>query len=112
MKVEIIPPKTWWARAHYKLVEDFEILGHIIPAGFVCDGATTPRILWTFFPPISDYVEAAFLHDFLLRKGYRDLAHDEFYKALIHLGINKTRAWLMYRSVQIYWDVKTFLPSE
>lgn len=109
IKAEIIPPNEHLKRTHYRLLEDLKVLDHIIPAGFISDGATTPRILWAIFPPIADYAEAAFLHDFLLEDGHRAFAHDEFYRALKALGIGKTRSWLMYRGVQIYWDVKTFL---
>ena len=109
MIVRILPPIKFWGRTHYELQEDFEILSHTIPKGFISDGATTPRILWSIFPPVSKYVSAAFLHDYLLKKGHNGYAHDEFYKALKILGVNQFRAWIMYRSVQVYWDVKELI---
>jgi hypothetical protein len=45
--------------------------GHVIriPAGFVCDGASVPRMVWLAVAP-SDLSEAAWgLHDYLYRMG-------------------------------------------
>lgn len=42
-----------------------------IPAGFETDGASVPRLLWMFFPPLGgDYDEAAVLHDYLYRTAF------------------------------------------
>ena len=41
-----------------------------VPAGFVSDLASVPRIFWPFLPPDGDYSQAAVLHDWLcIRKG-------------------------------------------
>lgn len=38
----------------------------IVPAGFLTDGASVPRILWWLLPPWSAYSQAAAVHDYLL----------------------------------------------
>lgn len=38
----------------------------VVPAGFVCDGASVPRFLWWLYPPFGEaYEPAAWLHDWL-----------------------------------------------
>lgn len=37
----------------------------IIPAGFICDGASVPKILWHFMLPDGLHRAAALVHDFL-----------------------------------------------
>jgi len=36
-----------------------------VPAGFLTDGATIPRLLWWLLPPWDTYSQAAALHDYL-----------------------------------------------
>lgn len=36
-----------------------------VPRGFLTDGASVPRILWSILPPWGDYGQAAVLHDWL-----------------------------------------------
>ena len=36
-----------------------------IPAGFVTDLASIPRLVWSFYPPDGPWVKAAVVHDFL-----------------------------------------------
>jgi hypothetical protein len=36
-----------------------------VPAGFVTDLASVPRIVWSFYPPDGPWVKAAVIHDFL-----------------------------------------------
>ncbi|EOD5071623.1 TPA: DUF1353 domain-containing protein [Salmonella enterica subsp. enterica serovar Enteritidis] len=36
-----------------------------VPAGFVTDLATVPRIFWTLLPPDGKYTKAAIIHDYL-----------------------------------------------
>jgi hypothetical protein len=36
-----------------------------VPAGFVTDLASIPRLVWTFYPPDGPWVKAAIVHDFL-----------------------------------------------
>ena len=36
-----------------------------VPAGFVTDLASIPRLVWSFYPPDGPWVKAAIIHDFL-----------------------------------------------
>lgn len=63
----------------------------VVPAGFVSNGTSVPRILWSIFPPHDYYVKAAILHDYLYNKGIgtRKEADLVFYEALGVLGMPK-----------------------
>ncbi|WP_404417854.1 DUF1353 domain-containing protein [Brevundimonas vesicularis] len=37
----------------------------IVPAGFVTDLTSIPRLVWSFYPPDGPWVKAAIVHDFL-----------------------------------------------
>ena|GEM_PF-719504 len=37
----------------------------VVPAGFVTDLASIPRLVWSFYPPDGPWVKAAIIHDFL-----------------------------------------------
>lgn len=36
-----------------------------VPAGFVTDLTSVPRLVWSFYPPDGPWVKAAVIHDFL-----------------------------------------------
>lgn len=36
-----------------------------VPRGFISDGASVPRLLWSWIPPLGRYGQAAVLHDYL-----------------------------------------------
>jgi hypothetical protein len=40
-----------------------------VPAGFITDFASIPRVLWSFIPPTGFYGKAAVIHDFLYING-------------------------------------------
>jgi hypothetical protein len=40
-----------------------------VPAGFITDFASIPRVLWSFIPPTGFYGKAAVIHDFLYLNG-------------------------------------------
>lgn len=86
-----------------------------VPAGFVTDGATVPRMFWSIFPPWGIYGQAAVLHDFLCtnRKLTKNGDSDDldvtqaesdkiFYKAM---KVLKTPLWkraVIYASVRVW----------
>lgn len=47
----------------YKLDADFKVGPWTVPAGYVTDLASSPRIFWVFIPPTGAYEIAAVLHD-------------------------------------------------
>jgi len=54
-------------RIYHKLPNSENI---VIPIGFKTDLATAPTILWGFFPPYSDFLPAAIVHDWLYANKY------------------------------------------
>lgn len=102
MKVRIILPKTWLEKTRYEFLEPVNICGHIIPKGFITDGATVPRFFWPLFPPVGRYFLAAALHDYLLTRFGRKYSDREFLKAMVALSISACIRWTMYGAVRLY----------
>lgn len=82
--------------------------GHIcttVPAGFVTDGASVPRILWPIFNPFGEYFRAAVMHDFLYSTAgdcSRFLADSLFREAMKELGVPIWRRVVMYYAVRAF----------
>lgn len=92
---------------HRKLINDVIIqLGtvpYLIPAGFVTDGASVPRILWNIIPPFGQYNKAALLHDHLYKtqKYPRNVADQLFLDAMAALKVPRMERAAMYSGVRI-----------
>lgn len=80
-----------------------------VPAGFKTDGASIPRVLqpitggrWT-----RDYIRAAVVHDYFIRKWYKfpSAVHRVFYDALLASGTDAARARQMYVAVDTFGPV-------
>jgi len=99
----------------FKLLEPFEY--HIgeypatdpkkiirVPAGYITDFASIPRIFWSIVSPCDEYAKAAVIHDWLHVKGYftkeeTDLIFDEA------MGVLEVPDWkrrLVYNSVKYF----------
>lgn len=52
--------------APFVYIDDEKGLEIIISTGFVCDLNSTPRLIWTYFPP-TQYLHAGLVHDYLYR---------------------------------------------
>lgn len=78
----------------------------VVPAGFICDGASIPRALWTVIAP-SDLSECAWLlHDWLYRYGAsegwtRKEADRLFYRINREQKESRFKSWLAYRGVRL-----------
>jgi hypothetical protein len=87
---------------------------HVIPAGFVTDGASVPRGLWNLFPPFGRYFKAALLHDWLYQYGTMTRAQADlvFLTAMKELGVGLLTRWAMYAGVRVggwpAWDKYQF----
>lgn len=104
--VTIILPTSSRDWPLYVLLNDMEFFGYTVPAGFVTDGATVPRIAWAMLPPVHEYFPSAVLHDWMIETGYpRKLSDRVFRDSMISLGVNKYRARLMYAAVRSYAKV-------
>lgn len=99
MKVEIIITN----KVRFKLLEDYMVMGYVIPAGYSTDFASVPKSLWNILPPIGKHNEAALLHDWLYdnRIGTRKDADKLFLRSMRINGVRWISAQLMYLGVRI-----------
>ncbi len=99
------------------LIWDCDYLGSglqaIVPAGFITDGASVPRILWALMPAWGDKgTRAAMVHDYLLERlrlgepvagmDTREAIDWQFYLMLRALKVPEWRARACYWGVAIY----------
>ncbi len=73
-----------------------------IPAGFLTDFASVPRLFWNILPPNGPYGKAAVVHDYLYRtKGVATKAEADavFLEAMKALGVGWFTRYSMYRAV-------------
>ncbi|MCX6997812.1 MAG: DUF1353 domain-containing protein [Kiritimatiellaeota bacterium] len=84
-----------------------------VPAGFVTDFASIPRIFWPLVPPLGRYNRATVLHDWLYRQaqapttpgGWRNIARAEADRllraAMGDCGVPWLTRWLIYLGVRL-----------
>ena len=98
IKVEPVPE-----RGTYKLLESVIIEGVKIPKGFEWNGASIPNVAQPLVgsPFDSDLMAPSLTHDYCYQTGCipRAEADKLFRKLLIHNGVSKQRAKLMYKAV-------------
>lgn len=76
-----------------------------IPAGFLTDFASVPRLLWNVMPPTGMYGKAAVIHDYLYRTpqmATRAEADNVFKEAMQALGVGWWTRQVMYRGVRLF----------
>jgi hypothetical protein len=81
--------------------------GVTIPAGFMWDGASVPRVFWFIMPKFGENSVAFLMHDFLYSRyaphSLSRLEADQILREdLIQLGVGKVRAALVYRTVRLF----------
>jgi len=96
----------------WELVEEFDYYTDVfkerliikVPKGFVTDFASTPRVLWSVFPPWGRYGKAAVLHDYLYQTAMFDRKTCDliFKEAMDVLGVGKIKRELMYLAVRLF----------
>jgi len=97
----------------WKVIRTFQYdVGHLgsgntitIPAGFITDFASSPRIFWPIVSPWGKWGKAAIIHDYLYqnqRVKDRMLADSIFLEAMIVLGVVPWRRQLMYWGVRLF----------
>jgi len=97
----MVLPQHSFERPKFILRRHLYVLEFVVPAGFVTDAATTPRLLWPLFPPVGKWTESAILHDYLLTKKDRDYADRQFFRALReHDHVHVVPARLMWLAVR------------
>lgn len=88
-------------------------LGRIsVPAGYILDGASVPRLLWSIYPPDGLYRAAVTLHDLLYDHtgfipGYttgftRKQADWLLYWACVEAKVKERDAKIMYAAVRVF----------
>lgn len=75
-----------------------------VPAGYITDLASVPRVLWNVFPPHGKYAKAAIVHDYLYSNaiGSKLWADKVFLEAMAVLGVPRWRRWIMYFAVRLF----------
>jgi len=76
-----------------------------IPAGFIFDGASLPKPVWSIVgSPVGIYLFAALVHDMLYcsRALNRHEADHIFYDLLLRLGVPKIKASIFFNSVRLF----------
>lgn len=86
-------------------VSDKNILSpeYVVPAGFVTDCASVPRVFWVLFPPWGRYSRAAVLHDYLYRtpnKAQRKEADRLFRYVMKQSGVKMSVRNIFYVGVR------------
>lgn len=94
----------------WKLMEEFRY--HIgeypsrdiitVPAGFITDFASIPRVFWRILPPWGRYGKAAVVHDYLCvyRTRPSKETHNIFLEAMEVLEVAKWKRLIMYAGVK------------
>lgn len=94
----------------YQVAQDWRCYGLVVPAGFMCDGASIPRILWVFRPPDGLHRAGDVWHDWGYanrgrRYPYPDLSRAQvdrgFREIMILSGVKPWVAWIMWAAVRV-----------
>jgi hypothetical protein len=95
----------WWLTESPFVVES-KVAGIIeIPAGFMFNGNSVPRLSWIISPP-SDWLEAGALHDYLYHYGNDKELADKVYKEVLEaLGMGKLRRNFRYFGLKLFGGI-------
>lgn len=100
-------------RDEWELLEDFHVMGYVVPKGFITDGASVPRIFWWFARPSGEIFEAAILHDYLYSgkdclSGNRSQADNMFLSTMGMYNVETIKSHLIFLAVRMFgwyrWD--------
>ncbi|MBC6572515.1 DUF1353 domain-containing protein [Escherichia coli] len=75
-----------------------------VPAGFITDLASVPRIFWVLLPPDGRYAKAAIIHDYLYDNALRTKKEADriFLEGMKVLGVPKWKRLVMYCAVRLF----------
>ncbi|WP_080206390.1 DUF1353 domain-containing protein [Salmonella enterica] len=75
-----------------------------VPAGFITDLATIPRIFWILLPPDGKYAKAAIIHDYMYATALRTKREADliFLDGMTVLGVPRWKRTIMYYAVRIF----------
>jgi hypothetical protein len=97
----------------FALIKPFRYISSIgtihVPAGFLTDGASVPRVFWSIFDPFGPYFHAALVHDFLYSRQSserydldRAEADEIFKEAMFNIGIGWATRETIYHAVRLF----------
>ena len=78
-----------------------------IPEGFIWDGASLPRAVWSIIgsPFVGKYQKASLIHDYMCNNKSEytlKYANKVFYTTMIAYGVNKSKAKIMTTCVNLF----------
>ncbi|EDN0016913.1 phage tail protein [Salmonella enterica subsp. enterica serovar Poona] len=75
-----------------------------VPAGFVTNLASVPRIFWTLLPPDGKYAKAAMIHDYMYDNALRTKKEADliFLDGMTVLDVPKWKRTIMYWAVRLF----------
>jgi hypothetical protein len=73
-----------------------------VPAGFVTDLASIPRVFWSVLPPAAAYAYAAVVHDYLywFQPCARAHADNVLRAGMIELRVSRSKVLVIYKAVR------------
>ena len=80
------PITVGYAKGLIKLVESYEHDIYKIPAGYISDGSSIPRLFWVSVgsPFLPEFRSASIVHDYLYSEGIGDRKKaDELYRSIL-----------------------------
>jgi len=113
LRVEQIDEDDWKLLAplrYYSALLDREV---VVPAGFVTDFASVPRLPFIYWFTGNTAQAAAVIHDWFYRTGTesisREMADRLLAEAMQALGYWRVRVWFMWAGVRVggYWSYET-----
>lgn len=103
--LELLDRYLWkiWQPFEFYLTDDATDIIEV-PAGFITDLTSVPRILWSFLPPDGKYAKAAIIHDYLYDNALRTKKQADliFLDAMRVLGVPKWKYIIMYHAVRLF----------
>ncbi|MED62060.1 DUF1353 domain-containing protein [Salmonella enterica] len=75
-----------------------------VPAGFITDLVSVPRIFWTLLPPDGKYAKAAIIHDWMYDNALRTKKEADkiFLDGMTVLGVPRWKRTIMYYAVKLF----------
>jgi hypothetical protein len=89
---------------NFELSCPFTAGGCTVPAGFLTDAASIPKVLRVFINQWGKHARAALIHDYLYTIHYipRKEADRLFLELMLNTGVNKLKAYCMYWAVRLF----------
>lgn len=94
----------------FKLTSQYRYYSHMglitVPVGFITDGSSFPRIMWSIFYPFDNSFGAAVIHDYLYSKNNNKFTRREadtiFRVGMSAFGVSWLKRWIVYYTLRIF----------